>query len=72
MIAVFFKMLWRSIRRVEMRWWVYAWSATFGAEVAQGVLALRYGTAASNTPVTTRPARFTCTKILYSPDSGNP
>ncbi len=29
MIAVFFAVLWRSIRRVEMRWWVYAWSAGF-------------------------------------------
>lgn len=32
MIAVFFAVLWRSVRRAEMRWWVYAWSADFAAE----------------------------------------
>jgi diguanylate cyclase (GGDEF)-like protein len=31
MIAVFFAVLWRSVRRAEMRWWVYAWSADFVA-----------------------------------------
>lgn len=32
MIAVFFAVLRRSVRRAEMRWWVYAWSADFAAE----------------------------------------
>jgi diguanylate cyclase (GGDEF)-like protein len=31
MIAVFFAVLWRSMPRAEMRWWVYAWSADFVA-----------------------------------------
>ena len=31
MIAVFFAVLSRSVRRAEMRWWVYAWSADFVA-----------------------------------------
>jgi diguanylate cyclase (GGDEF)-like protein len=31
MITVFFAVLWRSVRRAEMRWWVYAWSADFAA-----------------------------------------
>jgi diguanylate cyclase (GGDEF)-like protein len=32
MIGVLFTVLWRSVRRAEMRWWVYAWSADFVAE----------------------------------------
>src|SRR3954463_2811121 len=32
MIAVFFAVLRRSVRRAEMQWWVYAWTADFAAE----------------------------------------
>lgn len=31
MIAVFFAAMWRSVRRVEMRWWTYAWMAESAA-----------------------------------------
>jgi diguanylate cyclase (GGDEF)-like protein len=31
MIAVFFAVLWRSVPRAEVKWWVYAWSANFVA-----------------------------------------
>ena len=33
LIALFFAVLWRSVRRAEMRWWVYGWLANVAALV---------------------------------------
>jgi diguanylate cyclase (GGDEF)-like protein len=33
LIAMFFTVLWRSVRRAEMRWWVYGWVANVAALV---------------------------------------
>jgi diguanylate cyclase (GGDEF)-like protein len=33
LIALFFTVLWRSVRRAEMRWWVYGWVANVAALV---------------------------------------
>src|SRR3954469_4240354 len=42
MIVAFFAVLRRSVRRAEMRWWVYAWSANLLAiAVALGFWYLR-------------------------------
>jgi diguanylate cyclase (GGDEF)-like protein len=62
MIAVFFAVLRRSVRRVEMRWWVYAWSADF---VAMAVtLAFWYVQSRSNGTPAPLPWRLAA-RLLY-------
>ena len=64
MIAVFFAVLRRSVRRAEMRWWVYAWSADFVAiAVSLGFWYLRSSSAGAPPPA---PIYLQIVRLLYS------
>ena len=62
MIAVFFAVLWRSVPRAEMRWWVYAWTADFVAEAV--TLTFWYLQSISN-GVPAPPAWRLLVRVLY-------
>jgi hypothetical protein len=62
MIAVFFAVLWRSVRRAEMRWWVYAWSADF---VAMAVTLVFWYAQSKSNGVPAPPAWRLTVRVLY-------